>query len=78
MNVRRRDQRGRFLPILEEIENGFNFVLIIFRAIPYLIIVFILYKYFDVTVFISKLMLEYSCGKHCSCKCPKENNGFSD
>lgn len=74
--ARQRDNRGRFVPIVEEIEHGMNLLLLIFRLIPYILLIYILSKYFKVQDIIYNQILEIACGTGCSCSCDKKN-GFN-
>ena len=43
-----RDNRtGRFTRIIDEVNTGFDFLLMIWKSIPLMILIFFIYKYYD-------------------------------
>ena len=58
------DNRTVWFPrIIDELNIGFDFLLIILKSIPLLIIAFITYKYYDLGNMRNKIILETICGK---------------
>lgn len=63
-----RDRKtGRFSKVVEEVNYGLELLLIFWRAIPFLILLFLIYKYMDLGNAVHKILLESIC---------KDVNGF--
>ena len=61
--MKRDNRTWRFTRIIDEVNNGFDFLLIIWNSIPLLIIAFTTYKYYDLVNMRNKIILETICGK---------------
>ncbi len=68
----KRDQYGRFEKETKfDLPSAFDICSIIYKALPLILIVFILYKYLNVSSHVSKIMMEVACGlPNCTCTCP--------
>ena len=59
-----RDNRtGRFTRIIDEVNSGFDLLLMIWKSIPLLILVFFIYKYYDLGNLSNRIIMETICGK---------------
>ena len=59
-----RDNRtGRFTRIIDEVNTGFDFLLMIWKSIPLMILIFFIYKYYDLGNFSNRIIMETICGK---------------
>lgn len=72
--MRIRNNRGQFVAAVDE---GVNIIVTIYKLIPLLIFFFLVYKYFNLTDIILKILLEIVCGKECHCDCKEKKSSWS-
>jgi hypothetical protein len=87
----KRDSKGRFSKTLsgeiteEADRNGFQQDLDIFgrisyllwRIIPFLILAWIIWRYFKIGKILSEFLIELACGEGCRCDCSKKDSAES-
>jgi C4-dicarboxylate transporter len=64
--MKKRDEKGRY--ILDDIEKGVNIFYLIYKMIPIIIVLFILWKYIGISSKLESLLMELLCGSS-SCQC---------
>jgi len=50
----------------------------IWQLLPYMIVIFLLWKYLKLWSKVANLMIEMSCGEGCLCSCPVYTNPFAN
>ncbi len=84
--MKKRSADGRFISENSNIEENFSsdirgFLRLsyrLWRYLPLLILLLLLWKYFKISLKIQDTLMELTCGTGCSCNCdaPQSKNGF--
>lgn len=74
--MRARDQQGRFVNRLE-LNNEFQFLVTLYKLIPLLILIYLLFKYLHISEFLLKVLIETACGPNCKCSCENGTKGWT-
>jgi hypothetical protein len=84
MNTRTRGRDGKFVKtpnesegelreergFIEETKSLFYYAYKLWRVLPLLISIYLIWRYFKIDKKILELILELTCGEGCSCSCP--------
>ena len=69
-NKQGRDEKGRFIAdIREDAENVAGIFYSIYRLLPGIFIMFVLWKYYDLSKFFYNITDTLTCGNGCRCDC---------
>jgi hypothetical protein len=89
--MQKRDSKGRFSKtfkgeIPEEADrNGFKedfdifgkISYLLWRIVPFLILAWIMWRYFKIGKILSELLIELACGENCKCDCTNKDSAQS-
>lgn len=75
MRAVRRDHRGRFANLADEVFSIFDLLLLAFKVIIIAILFYMFYHYFGFAESLKKFLINFLFGEGCKLECPKKDNG---